>query len=215
MKHPIHRLLGFVITAVTLSVNPVKADFGEADVSTVNTFDAWCGQKGNNCTIRFEKDAIVVDNISKVSHKQITAYSNLAEYDGGCWGTTSCLLARNLYSIDIEYIKQNGAKSNARILFANPKSYRDFMYAIKSYTGISSSGEIDLRCPSGGKLIEGNCLSTEQANHKRVQDALLWLRASEGITNQQQVDVDRQRLETERNRLPATTIQNPLIIINR
>jgi len=207
------RTIALAYTATfALSPGIAWSDFGEADISKTSEFNAYCGKKGNNCSIRFEENQIVVNNKSRVNRNQILKYTNLSQCDGGCLGTTSCPLARHLYSIDIEYAKKDGTTSTARTMFVNARAYQDFLYTMKSFSGFASSGEVDPRCPSGGKLVDGNCLTTEQATQKRYQDALLWMKASEQLTDQQELETQRQQLELDRNR---PTQQSPIIIIDR
>lgn len=214
------KILKFIVAAcavlsASIYSSIAKADFGEADISKSSSFGAYCGKKGNNCTLIFEPDAIAVNSKSRVAYKQILGYSNLSEYDGGCLMTTQCPLARYIFSIDIDYIKADGLKSTARILFVNSKSYKDFLSSLRSFTGLSSSGEIDPRCPSGGKLIEGSCLTSEQAAQKRYNDAMLWLKASEGISRQQELEIEREKIQSDKYRLQTQPANTPVIIINK
>jgi hypothetical protein len=177
-----------------LSLLPSKAlaDFGDADIKKDAQYDAYCGKKGNDCKLKFENDTIVVNSASSVNKNQIFNYTTLSRYDGGCLFGDDCDAARRIHSIDIDYVKDDGSRSTARILFVNNKSYLDFMSTLRSFTGFASSGEFDPRCPSGGRFYRNECMSAQQINNVRQQSAEAWRSVAENLNEQQERSVERQ-----------------------
>ena len=56
---------------------PVYAGLGEAaSKSTSSTYDAWCGEKGNECEVSFVGGRITVNQTSSVDFKDITYITN-------------------------------------------------------------------------------------------------------------------------------------------
>ena len=189
--------------------NAAIADFGSADVTTSSSFDAYCGKRGNKCKIDFDSTNITVDKKSKVGARQIIGYSNFAEYDGkSCWpsSTPSCMVAAYDYIINIDYVKKDGARSAAKVIFVNKNSYTDFLSAMKAFTGMGSSGEIDPRCPNGGRLMAGSCLDESQRAAKVQQDIQTLFRTSDGFSRMEDQRIERERLDIERQRVEVEAI---------
>ena len=193
----------FVLLALLLGTpTTALADFGSADVatSTSSSFDAYCGKRGNKCKIEFDSQNITVDKINKVDKRQIIGYSNFAEYDGkSCWPSTtpSCYLAAYDYNINIDYIKKDGSRSIAKVIFVNKNSYSDFLAAMHGFTGMGSKGEVDPRCPNGGILMAGSCLNESERAAKVQQDVQILNNAARGFAEMEERMIERRRLEVE------------------
>ena len=73
-------LSGLVFAALCLSSTyKVKADFGSADITSkkkeITKFDAWCGKRGDDCTVEFAADRIIIDGTSSVKYDKIKSFT--------------------------------------------------------------------------------------------------------------------------------------------
>ena len=59
--------------------NPVKAGLGEAETRTQQSYDAYCGEVGNNCKVVFSSNRLTVNFVDGITREQFEGYS---ERDG-------------------------------------------------------------------------------------------------------------------------------------
>lgn len=144
----LHRL-SHLLSACVLASLPLlsaKADFGSADTGSsvksnqINSFDAWCGRKGNGCKIEIDKTAnnLTINSESTVSALQITNF-NYSMQKRQCMTGNNCLIPvkTDKVEIDIEYIKKDGSESSAKILFGHLGAGKKFISALSQLTGIN------------------------------------------------------------------------------
>ena len=65
--------IGIAITLTALTTQ-AKADFGTADVGNKNNetkiFEAWCGERGNDCKVKFDTQSILINEKDEVGDCQ-------------------------------------------------------------------------------------------------------------------------------------------------
>ena len=123
------------ISALSLGINSVKADFGDADFP-VGTFeyspksyhDAWCRRVKNECRVRFQKDAMWVEGQGGIYRSQFVKYRYDYETTSGP-GLFGGGYGREHYNY-ISYRSKDGRLREALFLFANDRAQQNF---IKSF----------------------------------------------------------------------------------
>ena len=121
------------IAALTLC-SPAFAGLGPASSSKPAAYDAWCGQRKNDCKVSFEGERITVDGKHSISFDQLTFISRnfmsptLSAHD-------------NYTAFGIEYRNEDGSSEFAEILFAHyatdDRFWRDLRRACRNCKDIN------------------------------------------------------------------------------
>ena len=156
----------FLLIPLLIGLNPPAfADFGEAEapnssLTVKNSYDAWCGKKGNDCEVDFEKDAIVINKKSSVKYSQITNFVHREEVSTCNKGQIFfCDKGGDTFYID--YLKNNGDNGQGVILFGNKKVALQFLSKMKQVS--NQKIYTDPRCQRSGDIsFKGICMSQEQ-----------------------------------------------------
>ena len=113
------KLAILVMAAMSLSISglPVKAGLGEATTkSQSSTYDAWCGEKGNDCKVSFSKGKITVNNKHSVDFDDITY---ITQNDESMWSYR--------YVYGVEYLEEGMEEPEfAEFIFAEPRTAKRF-----------------------------------------------------------------------------------------
>jgi hypothetical protein len=161
---------GVVIIAAMISTK-AKADFGTADVGNKNNetriFEAWCGERGNDCKIKFDAKAILINEKDEVPYKRIKTFFYDAN-NGVCNAYGFWCVGRK-YSFDIVYLKEDGTESVGKILFGKEDIALRFMFNLKNVTG-NKPWASDPRCGRGEVFQEGICLAPTTAAEVRTRE---------------------------------------------
>jgi len=162
--------IGIAITLTALTTQ-AKADFGSADVGNKNNetkiFEAWCGERGNDCKIKFDTQSILINEKDEVPYRRIKTFFYNAN-NGVCNAYGFWCIGRK-YSFDIVYIKNDGSESVGKIIFAKEDVALRFMTNLKLSTGIMRDRG-DPRCEQGQIFHEGICLSPNTAAEVRTRE---------------------------------------------
>ena len=110
------------ISALLVATMPVSAGLGSATTKgSTKGYDAWCGEKGNNCKVKFADGKITVNNEDSVDFKNITYITRTSDYNKWdySWKVT----------FGIEYIEEGMENPEyAEIIFGHwPTSKRFWM----------------------------------------------------------------------------------------
>jgi len=137
--------------ALMLVSPEAKADFGEADTGNnisnqISRFEAWCGKSGNNCLIEFDRvnSAIIVNSTDRVNVDNIMDF-NFSIQKRKCLITflagNNCAapIQSDRAIIDIEYKKDDGSLSSARVIFGSLPAGRKFIGTLSKFTGINGN----------------------------------------------------------------------------
>tara|TARA_Y100001978_G_C23565789_1_gene371582 strand:+ start:196 stop:792 length:597 start_codon:yes stop_codon:yes gene_type:complete len=124
------KLFKFPILIVLSSflLQPVKADFGDADFpieffkdGPKSYHDAWCRTKKNKCRVRFQGPAMWVEGQGGISVDQFITYRH--NQDTETWGGS-----KGHYNY-ISYTSSTGVRREALFLFKNRDAQREFFQA--------------------------------------------------------------------------------------
>ena len=85
-----------------LAPAPSSAGLGPATSSTPKTYKAWCGRKGNNCSVSFAEGKITVNGKDSINHDQLSFINVLRDYECGLSPTCSVISTFN-----VEYIEDD------------------------------------------------------------------------------------------------------------
>jgi hypothetical protein len=114
---------------LTLAPLPSVAGLGDAEGGTKREFDAYCGKVGNNCKVLFTEDKLVVNGKDSISKSQMRSWSTSDEFiyfkSGYTTGQGTTLI---IY-------EENGKEGSGLIIFVNPKTYREFLFAVTAFCG--------------------------------------------------------------------------------
>jgi hypothetical protein len=121
-----------VIGTSFIAPNPAKADLGSADVtkpgtgSSGNSYQAWCGEKKENCKVRFSDGRLVVNNGNGIQRTQvINTY-----FERVCrryfLGLPDCFRHQFDKEYTITYLDSNSSERSALITFSHEKTYKKF-----------------------------------------------------------------------------------------
>ncbi len=117
--------LSSIAAALLLSCSPVCAGLGPATESNSgsDTYNAWCGERGNDCTVSFKGGKITVNGTHSVNFEDITYI-------------TRGSFKIHLITFGIEYIEDGMAEPEfSEILFQNvwaaEKFWRDLKRACR------------------------------------------------------------------------------------
>ena len=115
-----HLLLLPFLVASSMAVMPVHAGLGSATSKTQSSaYDAWCGEKGNDCKVSFSNGKITVNDSDSVDFEYITYITRNAERDQ--W------TGDFLYTFGIEYLEKGMDDPEfAEILFQHSKTANKF-----------------------------------------------------------------------------------------
>ena len=108
-----------------IAATPATAGLGSAATKgSTKGYDAWCGEKGNNCKVKFADGAITVDNKDSVDFEDITYITRNMEFNS--------LGMNGWYTFGIEYLEE-GIKDPvyAEILFINTRTANKFWMDLK------------------------------------------------------------------------------------
>ena len=97
---------------------PVNAGLGSATSKTkASAYDAWCGERKNDCKISFNDGKITVDGSDSVDFEDITYITRNADYN--------VLTEISLFTFGIEYIEDGMDNPEfAEILFSRIQQSR-------------------------------------------------------------------------------------------
>ena len=91
--------------------SPAIADLGQADTEITDTFDAYCGKRGNDCRVTFESGRMRVNDVKGISRDQLVNF----KYTGPDLCVFSC---PNLPWV-VSYRNSSGEIKTAKIIFRN------------------------------------------------------------------------------------------------
>ena len=115
-----HLLLLPLLVASSLASTPVNAGLGSAASTTKSSaYDAWCGERKNDCKVSFSGGKITVDRSDSVDFEDITYITRNQDYDKwtGDW----------LFTFGIEYLEEGMDDPEfAEILFQHKKTANKF-----------------------------------------------------------------------------------------
>ena len=115
--------------------SPAFAGLGPASSSKPAAYDAWCGEKGNDCKVSFDGGKITVDGKHSVSFDQLTYITrNRGDYNSWNYSYT--------HTFGIEYtVEGQTAPEFAEILFMNNDTanrfWRDLQRACRNCKDIN------------------------------------------------------------------------------
>ena len=97
---------------------PAIAGLGKATSATAaSSYDAWCGEVGNDCTIEFKNQKIIVDGKDSVRWSDITYITEQRDTCSSCWTPQ--------YTFGIEY--QEGSDVEfAEVIFRHQATAKKF-----------------------------------------------------------------------------------------
>ena len=109
---------------------PAEAGLGAATSKTqASRYDAWCGEKGNDCKVSFKDGKITVNDSDSVDFEQVTYITRNRDYN--VW------TGDYLYTFGIEYLEEGASDPEfAEILFMHTgtadKFWRDLRRACRN-----------------------------------------------------------------------------------
>ena len=122
-------LLSILTFFSVLILEPVKADFGDADFpieifqdGPKSYHDAWCRTKKNKCRVRFQGPAMWVEGQGGIHIEQFITYRHNQDTEG-VWG------GGNDHYNYISYLSKAGVRREALFLFKNRNAQREFFQA--------------------------------------------------------------------------------------
>ena len=149
--------------------NSVKADFGDAEapnssIDKKNSYDAWCGKRGNDCTVDFNNNSILINKKNSVQYSQIINFSHQQELSNCAAGQIFfCNKGGDTFYID--YTKNNGEKGQGVILFGNKKVAGQFKARMRLVT--NQTIFTDPNCDRYGDVFyKGVCMSKSEADQR-------------------------------------------------
>ena len=108
-----------------IAATPAIAGLGSAATKgSSKGYDAWCGEKGNDCKVTFADGKITVNNTDSVDFKSLTYITRTSDYNewSGNWTIT----------FGIEYLEEDMKNPEfAEILFANKAVANKFWMDLK------------------------------------------------------------------------------------
>ena len=112
------------IGASLITATPAIAGLGSATQKGSEAgYDAWCGERGNDCNVTFKDGKITVDNSDSVDFDDITYITRNRE---GKWDTNL------LWRFGIEYLEEGlDAPEFAEILFIHESTANKFWRDLK------------------------------------------------------------------------------------
>ena len=120
-----------VIAAVSLfsAGIPASAGLGAAASKTASRYEAWCGEKGNDCKVSFKDGKITVNDSDSVDFEQVTYITRNEDYSPWTGDT--------VYTFGIEYLEEGVPDPEfAEILFLHKgtanKFWRDLRRACRN-----------------------------------------------------------------------------------
>lgn len=130
------RLLMLISLLSIATLSPTAlAGLGSAESGTKRDFDAYCGEKGNNCKITFTQTHLIIDGKDKI-HKDMIRKVVTEEcfrcLDGRRSGCISHVC--NEGSALIIY-KEGGVEGSGVIMFVNAKAWDQFKRALSGFCG--------------------------------------------------------------------------------
>ena len=123
-----HLLLLPLLVASSLVAMPAHSGLGTATTKTKSsTYEAWCGQKGNDCKISFSQGKITVNNSDSVDFEDITYITSNYER-----GSSSIFMPGPTWTFGIEYLEEGmEAPEFAEILFKHEATADRFWRDLK------------------------------------------------------------------------------------
>ena len=210
-------LSGLVFAALCFSSTyKVKADFGSADITSkkneITKFDAWCGKRGDDCTVEFAADKIIIDGTSSVKYDKIKSFT----YDqiaSTCASGQVFFCRKKQYDFEISYERKDGSEGRGAVLFGSEKVAINFMrmignVAVREYI-------VDPRCGTPGKAFyQGSCIDKTRANLLKAKDIKESRQEfadnlNEALEKQRQYDLKERELDImEYDAITPDVIQN-------
>lgn len=130
-----------VFSALLISGLPVSAGLGAATSKTKSSsYDAWCGEKGNDCKIRFYRGRLIVNEYDSVDFDDITFITRNVSH--GFWK------GQYTITLGIEYQEKEMEEPEfAEIIFGNldvaDKFWRDLRRACRNCKDVDSA-QVDI-----------------------------------------------------------------------
>ncbi len=147
----------------------IKADFGPADTNNNSKrFDAWCGERGDNCTVEFAADRIIINGTNSVKFNKIKSFT-YEEIASTCSTGQIFFCQKNQYEFLISYARKDQSKGEGLILFGKEKDAMNFMkiienVAVREYI-------VDPRCEIPGQAYyKGDCMDKTHVNNLKAND---------------------------------------------
>ena len=130
-----------VASTLLTAALPVNAGLGAATSETKSSsYDAWCGEKGNYCKIRFQRGRLVVNRYDSVDFDDITFITRNVSH--GFW--------KGQYTITLGIEYQEGEMEEpefAEVIFGNldvaNKFWRDLRRACRNCKDVDSA-QVDI-----------------------------------------------------------------------
>ena len=105
------------ITAASIALisSPSYAGLGDAaKTNTQSGYEAWCGEEGNSCNVKFTNGRITVNNSDSVDFNDITYITRNVEHK------KTIFKSKSIHTFGIEYLEAGMKKPEfAEILFIN------------------------------------------------------------------------------------------------
>ena len=121
----------FLGSPLLIGGQAANAGLGSASSSATTVFDAWCGEKGNDCVVEFGDERITVDGEDSISFDQITGYSfdKVWKYRTGFTGGSYYLKIFHIY------YTEDGRRQSGKILFENDVTASEFKAQLSNACG--------------------------------------------------------------------------------
>ena len=115
------------ISALLVATMPVSAGLGSAAIKgSTKGYDAWCGEKGNDCKVTFTDGKITVNNTDSVDFKNITYITRSIDNINAFWASSV------LQTFGIEYLEEGMEQPEfAEIIFQNHGAAEKFWMDLK------------------------------------------------------------------------------------
>ena len=106
---------GLAIVSICIIGSPSSAGLGDAaKKSTESGYEAWCGEEGNSCNVRFTDGKITVNNSDSVNFNDITYITRNVEHK------KTIFKSKSIHTFGIEYLEAGMKQPEfAEILFIN------------------------------------------------------------------------------------------------
>jgi len=121
------------IINVTCNADRAVADISEAEIGVKsNAFEAFCGTRGNKCSVTFSSERMVVNGGDGISRTQILRIWEDQELRG-FWDRTPGNYYHPAYYVT--YKKVNGDDATAKFLFINAEAGARFWNSLNIFMG--------------------------------------------------------------------------------
>ena len=123
----VKRLLAISPLALMLLGTQVYADLGSAETEIAETFDAYCGKRGNDCRVTFEEARMRVDDGKGITRDQLISFKYT--------GPDLCVFSCPDLPWVLSYKNSEGEIKTARIIFRHGPTNIRFGQALEVFAG--------------------------------------------------------------------------------